>query len=378
MPPGLMSIRFALLLSMALCARLPAQEPAGSTAVQQSLKDGDAAFARGDYEAARQSFEKAWQGAQSLPAAAPVRYDILKRLTATNSAAGQFAEGRQYLQQAIEWRQSFSRPNDPKIVDDLLLSINLDLRTRNFDRALSTAQRVQDMHTAASTADSLAVADDFLRIGQIHLAAGKPREAAGAFLTADNLRTKLAGPLDPGLLPVLDGLNDAFGKISGGTCAGCESNYRRALAIRETVYGKDSAELIATVEGLADAYAASGEYVAAEPVYQRLLSLWEGLVGGDHPMVAVTLDKLVVLYTKEGESVKAREALARSIDIRARFLAVGLAHQAANEIAQGHADQARALYKRALAALGTPIPANADLINQIREALAGLGGPAGK
>ncbi|MGA8593770.1 MAG: tetratricopeptide repeat protein [Bryobacteraceae bacterium] len=264
-------------------------------------------------------------------------------------------------------------PKDPKILDDLLLSINLDLRTKDFNQALATAQRVQAMHTATYTADSLPVADDFLRIGQIYRAEGKLQEAIHALITAYNLRMKLAGPLDPGLLPILDGFNEAARAIEG---IGSESFYRQALMIRETIYGEDSTELISTLEWLADTYDSGGEFDHAEPVYERMLSLWETLVGKDNPMVAVKLDKLAAFYSKEGKPEKARAALERSVAIRARFLAVGLAHQAADAIIEGHREQARALYARALAALGPVSSANGDLIGQIRKLLTDIQKPA--
>ena len=375
---GLFSLRSTVLLCAGLCWWARAQQPADDDPVQRAMKGADLAFAGGDYETALRSFENAWESAQRLPTDAPVRYEILKRLTATAAASGQFAEAELYLRHAVEWRESTAGPSDTKILDDLLLLVNLDLRTKAFDRALATAQRVRAMHIAAYTADSLPVADDLLRLGQIYLAQRKPQEAARTLSTADSLRTKLAGSLDPGLLPILDGLNEAFRAVVGGSGTGAEAIYRQALTIRETLYGEDSTQLISTLEGLADTYAAGGEYVAAEPVYERLLSLWESLVGKDHPMVAVTLDKLVVFYSKEGKPDKAREALRRSVTIRARFLAVGLSHEAADEIAQGHREQAMTLYNRALAALGPPGPADEDLIGRIRKSLADINKPAGK
>lgn len=98
----LVSLRFALLLCTGVCWPARAQKPASADPFQQSLKDGDSAFARGDYGVARQSFEKAWQIAQGLPANAPIRYDILKRLAATSVASGQFAEAERYLESAVE------------------------------------------------------------------------------------------------------------------------------------------------------------------------------------------------------------------------------------------------------------------------------------
>jgi tetratricopeptide (TPR) repeat protein len=327
------------------------------------LKDGDAAFAQGDYDAARGSFEKAMQLARDSSA----RYDVLKRLTSTCAAAGQFADAQRYLQQAM------TVLDEPKL-NDLLLSVNLDMRTKEFDRALATAQRVQAMHVAAYTSESLPVADDLLRIGEIYLALGKPHEALHSLFESHGVRTKLAGSLDPGLLPVLDQLNQAFGSITGH---GDEAVYRQALIIRETLYGENSSELISTIEGLADLYATE-RMVGAELMYQRLLALWESLVGKDHPMVAVTLDKLVVFYVKEGEPEKAREALARSVAIRAHFLAVGLSLQAQDAVSENQGERAKALYNRALAALGPPGPANEEMIAEIRKALGEIQGAARK
>jgi len=369
------SVRFILLLA-GFCWSANAQKAPPVVPSQQLLSpsgrllnDGDSAFRNGDYAAARQAFEKALKIADS-----PLRYDVLKRLTSASAAAGQFADAQRYLDQAIEWRASSIGPNDPKIVDDLLLSVNLQARMKDLDRALATAQRVQTIHTATYTSDSIPVADDILRIGQIYLLQKKPNEAVRSLIRAHSIRTRLIGSLDPGLLPVLDRVNEAFELMGHGNA----SLYRQALAIRETLYGLDSPELISTIDGLANTYFHEQMYVAAEPLYLRLVTLWESVNGKDHPMVAVALDKLVVFYAKAGEPAKAREALARSVAIRARFLAVGLSHQAVDEISQDHQEQAKALYHRALAGLGPSTPANEELITEIKKALADLQAPATK
>ena len=369
---------FSALLCVNAVCMAQTQGAAPDDSLQGTLKDGDSALARGEYESARHSFETAWQIAQRLPPAAAARYDVLKRLVAVSASSGNFGEAEGYLLQAIAWRESTASAQDPRLADDLLLSIHLDLRTKKFDRALGTAQRLQAMHIAANGAESLPAADDLLRTGQIYLAEGQARDAARSLAAAAALRMKLAGSLDPGLLPILDGLAKSFDEIAGGRPAGNETVYRQALTIRETLYGEDSSELISTVEALADAYAAAGEYSAAEPVYERLLSLWEKLVGRDHPMIAVTLDKLVVFYTNEDKPDKARAALARSVAIRARFLAVGLSLQAADELKEGRPKQAQVLYRRALAALGPGTPADGDLIGKISKALGDIDRRAGK
>jgi tetratricopeptide (TPR) repeat protein len=311
-----------------------------------------------------------WAMMAQEPPGGEDRYDALKRMVLSSVESGKFADAEGYLQQAIELRQS---------INDLLLSINLDLQLKAFDGALATAQRVQAMHVAALGSESVVVADDLVRIGQIYLAQGKPAQAMRPLLDAHNIRTKANGSLDPGLLPVLDRINEANAAIAGpnGAFAGHtnEGFYRQALTIRETLYGPNSSELISTVEGLANLYSAELNLIAAEPLYLRLLALWESAVGKDHPMVAVTLDKLVVFYVKADEPEKAREALARSVAIRAQFLAVGLSLQAQDAVSEKHRELARTLYNRALSALGPPGPANQESIAEIKKALVGLQGP---
>jgi hypothetical protein len=119
------------------------------------------------------------------------------------------------------------------------------------------------------------------------------------------------------------------------------------------------------VEGLANVYSAELNLMAAEPLYLRLLALWENAVGQDHPMVAVTLDKLVV---KKGDPEKAREALARSVAIRAHFLAVGLSLQRARCHFGRPSRAGEGLYNRALVVLGPPGPSNQGTIAEIRKA----------
>jgi Tfp pilus assembly protein PilF len=62
-------------LFFAICGWPGRAQEAGTASVQLLLKEGDRAFAHGDYDAARRSFEKAQQIAPQLPADSPVRYE---------------------------------------------------------------------------------------------------------------------------------------------------------------------------------------------------------------------------------------------------------------------------------------------------------------
>src|SRR5712672_1302040 len=69
------------------------------------MRSASASYLKGDYDAARQSYEQAWKLVEPAPTNNPARYDILKRLAAVHTAGGQFAEADRYLQLAINWRE---------------------------------------------------------------------------------------------------------------------------------------------------------------------------------------------------------------------------------------------------------------------------------
>src|SRR5438552_15050807 len=121
------SIGRAALIFPVLAACLPncvSAQDNPATDIPPLLKTGDAAYLKGDYEAALPLFTRAFELAQQMPKDDPLRYDILKRLTSVRAAAGEFADADAWLQQAITWRENTlgqkDAQKDPKTADDLL------------------------------------------------------------------------------------------------------------------------------------------------------------------------------------------------------------------------------------------------------------------
>jgi tetratricopeptide (TPR) repeat protein len=367
--------RRACTLTVCLAACLLAQEAIAPT-IPQLTKDGDAAYLKGDYEAARVAFTAAWELLQQTPKDNPLRYDILKRLTSVRAAAGEFADADNWLQQAITWRENILGQKDPKIADDLLISVSLCRGLKDFDRALVILRRVRSLHIEAYTVDSSIVADDFSRIGSVYAEQKKIDDAINAIDAALAIRTKLGGPLDPSLISDLDHLGEYHTMTRAYDLA--EAAFRHVLVIRETLYGKTHADLISTVDGLAYALFGQKKYDEAEPVYLRLIGLWESSVGKDHAMVAVALDKLGVFYFAQKKYPEVREAFERSTAIRARFLAMGISQQATQAFTEGQTDQVRAFYRRGLLVLDPPNPINDDLREQFEGMLKALDAPSPK
>jgi tetratricopeptide (TPR) repeat protein len=316
------------------------------------IRNADASYLHGDYEAARQSLAAAWDLLQQTPPENPARYDVLKRLTSVRAAAGEFADAGKYLQLAIDWRKSMSGPDDPRIADDLLVSVSLLRGAKQFDQAFQVFPSILVPHVRVHGYDSAPVADDYSLMAQVLMDQKKPVDAAAILDVALGIRTRLSGSLDVALLPILDRLGGIQTALHDDEKA--EATYRHALAIRETLYGKQDTDLLATLDGLASACFHQNKFDVAEPIYQRLLALWIASAGADHPMIAITLDKMAIFYAAAKKFDRAMESSDRANVIRTYFLANGLAAEAAEQVDEDHTEDARALYHRVMKLLDPP------------------------
>ena len=350
---------------------LASMQEAPPVDIASLLRAGDASYLKADYEAARQSFQKAWELAQETPPDNSARYDILKRLTRTRAAAGEFTDADQFLQMAINWRENTLGKDDPKIADDMLLDVSLCRSMKDYERATAVLKRVMTMHAAREGFDSKPVADDYSRMAQIDLDQKRLEEAVSDLNMALSIRTRLAGQLDPSLVPDLDRLGQVY--ITQRAYENAEWVFQRALVIRESIYGKMNADLIATVDGLAYSLFGQKKYDQAEPLYQRLIALWIGSVGPDHPMVAIALDKVAVFYQEQQKYEQANAASDRAHAIRAASLATGLITDATRRYDQKEMATSRALLERALKVLDPPNPIYDELHQQAVSMLKVLG-----
>src|SRR5215471_9990513 len=145
---------FMLLLISGFAAAQESVPDAPPKTIAAWIVDGNAAYLKGDYETAFKTFVSAWELADKTPKDDPVRYEVLKRITSVRAAAGDFAEADNWLQQAITWRENTFGQRDPKIADDLLISVSLCRGMKDYERAMFILRRVQALHVAIYTFDS--------------------------------------------------------------------------------------------------------------------------------------------------------------------------------------------------------------------------------
>ena len=365
-------VRVVAWLSLALVIRADDQP----SEIQQAMQAGEASYRKADYDAARTSYEKAWQLVQETPGNNPARYDILKRLTTIRASLGQYAEADAYLQLAMNWHETHVARDDARMIEDYLASATLCRRMKDYDRALAILGRVRDLHARSEGLESITVATDLGRLAQIYIDQKKPESAEGLLQGALKIRTKLTGQYDASLLHDLDMLGDVSTKLREYEQA--EDAYRRALIIRESLFGKISLELISSVDGLAYALFGEKKYDEADAMYRRLIDSWVGTAGKDHPLLALAYDKVAVFYAEQKKFERAKDAAEHSNAIRAHFLATGLAQDAAEQQAEGNIAETKALYHRALAALYPPNPLYDELRAQCEIILKSLETPKPK
>jgi tetratricopeptide (TPR) repeat protein len=346
-----------------VAAALIAQELPDIDSLQKTAR---AAYSKGNYAAARQALEQAWELAQQTPPDNPKRYDVLKQLSGTLSAAGDYPAAQNYVELAINWRENINR-NDPKLAEEYIELASLCQRLKDFDRALALLQTALRIHSREGS-DNLLSADDFSRISLVYMDQKKPEQAAPPLQTAIAIREKVLGAEHPAILSELDRLGTIW--IALREYPKAEEIFRRALIIRERLVGPNDAGLISTVEGLAYALFGQKKYDEAEPGYQRLLSLWIVSTGDPaHPMVAVTLDKIAVFYRMQEKWDQGTDAAEKAIALRAVFLANGLSQEATARQSHGDKKEAARLFGQALAALDESRPEHADLRKQLEQNL---------
>jgi tetratricopeptide (TPR) repeat protein len=348
-----------LLVAAACC---PAQDEKPAPTIPELETAAQGLYMHADYEGARQSLLQAWDLAQQLPREDPLRYDVLKRLATVRAAVGEFADADNFLQLAISWREQNLGSNDPKIPDDVLLSVAYARGQKDYERALWIMHRVLNLHMAANrnagadpadVGNSIDVADDFSRIAQIQMELKKPEPAIESLNAALEIRTNLKGPLDPSLVYDLDRL--AGIQITLRQYPKAELTYRHALVVRETLYGRVHGDLLGTLDGLAYALFGQKKYEEAEPVYQRLLALWITSMGTEtNAMVAIALEKMSVFYAAQKKWEQARDTGTRANAIRAYLLAEGLSVEASQRIDEGVLVESLPIYKRAIGILDPP------------------------
>jgi tetratricopeptide (TPR) repeat protein len=130
---------------------------------------------------------------------------------------------------------------------------------------------------------------------------------------------------------------------------------KRALAIKERVYGAEHSEVASTLTSLGIVQQRLGELGEARATQQRALAINEEIFGPEHPEVAGTLRNLGNMQQVAGELGEARVTLQRAVaineeifgpehpEVAGTLISLGVVQELLGELEEARATQQRAL-----------------------------------
>jgi tetratricopeptide (TPR) repeat protein len=180
---------------------------------------------------------------------------------------------------------------------------------------------------------------------------GLHAEAETLYKRALEIREKVFGPDHEAVAGSLNSLGWLY--QLQGRYADAEPLYKGALEIREKVFGPDHADVAGSLMPLAVLYKRQGRYAEAERLDFRALAILEKTLGRDHPRVAALLNNLGNLYSIQNRYADSEHYIKHALELKAfgpdhsavasSLSSLGLLYQH-----QGRYGDAEASYKRAL------------------------------
>ena len=157
------------------------------------------------------------------------------------------------------------------------------------------------------------------------------------------------GRVTPALLPALDGLAPIYYQTMRTTDA--EAAWRRALAIRESVYGASTLEVAGALDNLGKFYLDLKKYTESSYCYERALFIRGKLLGDTNSATDETLANLAHVYGAQGRQPEAEPLYRQMLKRRETDTVLSTNTLAAIVAGRGNNTEAENLYKVSIAIL---------------------------
>ena len=179
----------------------------------------------------------------------------------------------------------------------------------SYEQALPLAKRALQIREKALGPEDPLVRGALFNLAEIYLALRKYDEAHGFFERVVKIYEATSGG-DLRLASVLDQI--AFIQYQRGSFNKTEDSYQRALQIRETIDGPETASVAKSVLNLAEFYQLRDNYKKAETMYQRLVLLRKKSSFTNPQGLVEALDRYACLLRKTQRRAEAAELEARA------------------------------------------------------------------
>lgn len=305
---------------------------------------------------AEQWFEKAAEIKRKLREEDEEYSDILQDFGRLCIDRCEFNRAKPKLERALEIKRVTFKADALELARGLDLLARLYKETNEYEQALSIYDRISHILKKHGQEDKQAYADFlndvasfYLRFGRcglseplleqaleidrrtvapghpdhvsrlttlaaVHLAMGKYKSAEALYETVLENRVNMHGGKEHAeCVKALSGLANARFELAQHRDA--EQLYKEALEIGRHVLGSDHEDFCACWSRLANLYLVTGRYDEAEAELQRVFEIRRCVLGGNHMDYATTLDNLANVYVKRGRYQDAEKYLKKALEI---------------------------------------------------------------
>jgi serine/threonine protein kinase/tetratricopeptide (TPR) repeat protein len=183
---------------------------------------------------------------------------------------------------------------------------------------LVTASLRQARTEAAKSQQTTQFLEDMLREVGPSVAPGKNTEMLKGILdkAAERAGTELSNQpaVEAELRGIMGGAYQDLGEYDEA-----EKMHRAALALDRKLFGPESQQSAASLNGLGDALSSKGQWVEAESAFQQALRIRRKVFGNVNPNVAESLNSLADMYRNQGNVPEAVALAQQALEIRQQY-----------------------------------------------------------
>lgn len=197
--------------------------------------------------------------------------------------------------------------------DALLQQGQVALDAGQYAMAITAVQQVLQ-----STAPPRELARAFILLGNIFLEQGETSGARQQWLAARQWLQRVPAGRDSLEAKIENGLGEFALRSGDGRAA--EGHHRKALALRQQVFGPKHPAVADSYSNLGNCYLAQGNYAQAEIYHQQALQLRQLLLPPWHPALAVSYTSLGTCALQQGQPTAAIAFYQKALRIRRQIL----------------------------------------------------------
>jgi serine/threonine-protein kinase len=262
--------------------------------------------------------QRAEQEADKAARVAALMLDLF-RLSDPTESLGDTITARQVLDRGTE-RIEREFGDQPDVQASMLGEVarvytNLGL----LARADSLVRRALALREARAGADSAAVSESLIQLGQVLSARGDGSAAAAAFRRAIAQRQRKAEPLDSLLAGARASL--AWELRSLGQPEEAVRLFEQALETQRLQFGEHAPQVAASTLGLAATLHDRGRFDEAEALFRQALSARDAGLDAPHPMAATALLNIGMIRRIRDQAVEAAPLVESALHMREKLFA---------------------------------------------------------